>query len=241
MNIKIYNFEEVGSTNDVAKEQKYQHGDIICAERQISGRGQRGNKWLSPKGENITMSMVLEPTSVAVEKQFFISKVVTLALADAMRSYGIEVRIKWPNDIYVGDKKLMGILIENNLNNGVMSRSVPGIGINVNQTKFDPTLPNPTSMRVVTGREFLTEEVVACVAGCIAERYAQLERGEYETIMAEYHKLLYRLDEPHRFRYPQGAEFTATIRGALPTGDLVLEHEGGECRTYLFKEVEYII
>ena len=110
----IYRIDETTSTNDEARDAKYRHGDIVWAERQTAGRGQRGHTWTSPEGENLTFSMVLEPRFLPVGEQFLLSEAVTLALTDTFAAYGIDTRIKWTNDIYVGDRKLVGILIEHN-------------------------------------------------------------------------------------------------------------------------------
>ena len=156
----IYRIDETTSTNDEARDAKYRHGDIVWAERQTAGRGQRGHTWTSPEGENLTFSMVLEPRFLPVGEQFLLSEAVTLALTDTFAAYGIDTRIKWTNDIYVGDRKLVGILIEHNHAGASLSRTIAGIGINVNQTEFDPALPNPVSMAMVAGRTFDRGEVL---------------------------------------------------------------------------------
>ena len=140
------------STNDEARDPRYSHGDMIRTEFQTAGRGQRGHVWTSPRGENLIVSIVWEPVFLPASQQFLISEAVSLALVDTMALYGIEASIKWTNDIYVGDRKLVGTLIENNLSGGNIARSIPGIGINVNQTEFDPSLPNPCSMRQILSR-----------------------------------------------------------------------------------------
>ena len=156
-----YHFlEETTSTNDEARDAKYRHGDIVWAERQTAGRGQRGHKWSSAEGLNLTFSLVLEPRFLPVGEQFLLSEAVTLALTDTFAAYGIDTRIKWTNDIYAGDKKLVGILIEHSYSGQTLARTIVGIGINVNQTEFDPALPNPVSMAMVAGRTFDRGEVL---------------------------------------------------------------------------------
>lgn len=150
----IYRIAETTSTNDDAKRPEYRHGDIVWAERQTAGRGQRGHSWTSPEGENLTFTLVLEPVFLPVGEQFLLSEAVTLALTDTFAAFGIDARIKWTNDIYVGDKKLVGILIEHSYSGPTLARTIAGIGINVNQRAFDPALPNPVSMAVASGRTF---------------------------------------------------------------------------------------
>ena len=105
----IYHFDQLTSTNNEATSSAYAEGDVVWADEQSAGRGQRGHKWESRKGENITFSVVLEPKFLPAIKQFLISEVVALAMVDALQYYGIGAKIKWTNDIYVGDKKLAGI------------------------------------------------------------------------------------------------------------------------------------
>ena len=146
--------EQTDSTNNRAAESRYGAGDVVIAERQEAGRGQRGNSWSSTPGENLTFSVVLRPDFLPAERQFRISKAVALAVADTIAEAGLRPAIKWPNDIYIGDRKVTGILIENDLMGPYLSRSVIGIGLNVNQTRFDPALPNPTSLAAEAGHPF---------------------------------------------------------------------------------------
>ena len=142
----IYRIAETTSTNDDAKRPEYRHGDIVWAERQTAGRGQRGHSWTSPEGENLTFTLVLEPVFLPVGEQFLLSEAVTLALTDTFAAFGIDARIKWTNDIYVGDKKLVGILIEHSYSGPTLARTIAGIGINVNQRAFDPARCSNPSM-----------------------------------------------------------------------------------------------
>lgn len=149
----IYRLASTTSTNDEARDIRYRHGDVVWAERQTAGRGQRGHAWHSPEGENLTFSIVLEPCFLPVGEQFMLSEAISLALVDTFADYGIDTRIKWTNDIYAGDRKIVGMLIENNCSGPLLVRSIAGIGINVNQTVFDPALPNPVSMAQLADRK----------------------------------------------------------------------------------------
>ena len=171
----IHRIEETTSTNDDARDAKYRHGDIVWAERQTAGRGQRGHKWSSAEGLNLTFSLVLEPRFLPAGEQFLLNEAVALALTDTFAQFGIAARIKWTNDIYAGDKKLVGILIEHSYSGQTLARTIVGIGINVNQTEFDPALPNPVSMAMVAGRTFDRGEVLEAFRRQIGIRYAQLE------------------------------------------------------------------
>lgn len=237
----IYRIPETTSTNDDARDPKYRHGDIVWAERQTAGRGQRGHTWTSAEGENLTFSLVLEPRFLPVGEQFLLSEAVALALTDTFAQFGIATRIKWTNDIYAGDRKLVGILIEHSYSGPTLTRTVVGIGINVNQTEFDPALPNPVSMAAATGRTFDRGEVLEAFCKRIEARYAQLERGDTETLQRDYRERMYGLGERRTFRYPDGTPVEAVIEGVRPSGELLLRHDDGTLREYLFKEINFVL
>ena len=243
----IYHFPITASTNDDARDEKYHEGDVVWADFQTAGRGQRGHEWHSRKGENLTFSVVLEPTFVPIAEQFSVSEVVALSLVEMLSEYGIEARIKWTNDIYVGDKKLVGILIEHSLAATTLRRTIVGVGINVNQTEFDASLPNPVSMAQLLGRELNAEEVLQCFLKHLQENYEALRemqnaKCKMQNLLHErYNGLLYRLNEWHTYALPSGEKFRAKIVGTAPNGALRLEDEEGKTKDYLFKEVEFII
>ncbi len=233
--------EEVSSTNDVTRDPAYGHGDVVLAESQTRGRGQRGNHWESAPGENLTFSVVLQPDFLPAARQFLLSEAVALAVTDMLVAYGLEARIKWPNDIYVGDRKLTGILIENDLRGGVLVRSIAGIGIDVNQKRFGDWIPNPSSMALLAGREFDRGEVFARFYDALNVRFAALREGNEQQIVRDYHERLYLRDTPHAFRLPDGTVSTGIIRRVEPSGELKVEHPDGIIRAYLFKEIEFLL
>lgn len=236
----IYHFPITASTNDDARDENYREGDVVWADFQTAGRGQRGHEWHSRKGENLTFSVVLEPTFVPIAEQFSVSEVVALSLVDMLADYGIEARIKWTNDIYVGDKKLVGILIEHSLATATLRRTIVGVGINVNQTEFDASLPNPVSMAQLLGRELDAEEVLQCFLNHLQRNYEAL-REMQNALHERYNSLLYRLNEYHTYALPNGEKFQAKILGTASSGALRLEDEQGKAKDYLFKEVEFVI
>lgn len=237
----IYHFDTTASTNDDARDERYHEGDVVWADFQTAGRGQRGHEWHSRKGENLTFSVVLEPTFVPVAEQFSVSEVVALSLVDMLSDYGIEARIKWTNDIYVGDKKLVGILIEHSLAATTLRKTIVGVGINVNQTEFDASLPNPVSMAQLLEKELNAEEVLHCFLSHIQRNYELLRGGKKVELHDRYNSLLYRLNEYHTYALPSGERFSAKILGTASNGALRLEDAEGNTKDYLFKEVEFII
>ncbi len=232
--MNLYIYEQTTSTNDLGKSPSFVEGDLIWAHSQSAGRGQRGNKWVTDE-QNLTFSIILEPTGLAAADQFLIAQVTALALVKTLVSYGIEARIKWTNDIYIGDKKVAGVLIENSLSNGVVSRSIIGIGLNVNQLEFDSSLPNPTSMSLHTNQRYDREQVLRRVHSYLFEIINSAD------IAKEYNSLLYRLDERHTYRLADGTLINATLIGVAPRGELQLRHDSGEVVGYLFKEITFVI
>ena len=248
MEFRIIPFEELTSTNDVAMASPdlYGHGSILTARRQTAGRGQRGNRWLSNPGENLMFSLVLEPEHILVEHQFRISEMAAIAAADAVRTVtggAVACAVKWPNDLYVGDCKIGGILIEHTLHSEWLSRSVIGIGINVRQREFDPALPNPTSVANELPPQTLVpapEEVLAAFGEAFSTRYTQDEVLLHADFMAR----LWRGDPARSYSYRDtvsGEIFNASIKGVdRHTGELTLLLADGGERRYWFKEVEAI-
>jgi len=237
----IYRIDKTTSTNDDARDSRYVHGDAIWAEEQTAGRGQRGHKWESRTGDNLLFSVVLTPDFLPADEQFLLSEVVALALTNTFADYGIATRIKWTNDIYAGDRKLVGILIEHILAGERFDRTIVGIGINVNQAEFEQSLPNPVSMRQLTGREYVREEVLDRFMSHLDTLYGELRSGGKERIGRLYRLNMYHLDEQHTYALPSGERFRATIRGVRPSGHLLLEHADGTMHCYAFKEVEFVL
>lgn len=234
--MKILNFEELTSTNDEAMHGEYAHNTIITARRQTAGRGQRGNSWQSVPGENLTFSLVLEPHHIPVVEQYRLSMMAALAASDAVRSIGVECNIKWSNDLYVGDCKIGGILIEHSVMGEMLTRTVIGIGINVRQREFPTTLPNPTSI-IKHGVDTTPEALLALFIEFFAERYTQ----PTEHLHVDYMARLWRHDVSAMYTDSDG-RFSARIKEVDPlTGMLTLRTEQGDERQYWFKEVEFLL
>ncbi|MDY3978478.1 MAG: biotin--[acetyl-CoA-carboxylase] ligase [Tidjanibacter sp.] len=237
--MNIIHFDTLPSTNTEAKDARYVGGDVIVADSQTLGRGQRGHTWSSRAGENLTASFVVIPSQLSVDCQFLLSQTAALAVVDTLRGYGIESRVKWTNDIYCGDKKICGILIENTLSGNKVSRSIIGIGVNINQCDFDPDLPNPTSMRLQDGCQRNVGEVLTALCDAVEQRLA-MAAAEPERLSADYNSLLYRRGENYRYRLPEGGYLDGEICSVGSDGRLVLDTEAGR-RSFAFKEIEFII
>lgn len=249
MDFRIIPFDEVPSTNDEAMRDAplYRQGSVLVARRQTAGRGQRGNRWESAPGENLTFSLVIEPRHILVEHQFRISESAAMAASDAVREATggqVECVVKWPNDLYVGNRKIGGILIEHSLQSEYLSRSVIGIGINVRQRVFDPSLPNPTSIaaELPSGHAAgvpAPESVLKAFCKAFSRRYGQ----DGAALHADFMGRLWRGDgKTYPYRDAASHEpFEASIAAIdRHTGELTLRLATGEERRYWFKEVEPI-
>lgn len=233
-------YKTLPSTNTEVKKPGYRHGDAVIAKEQTAGRGQRGNRWSSNPGDNLTFSLVWEPTFMEAKRQFLLSEAVALALTDTLAKYDIKSKIKWTNDIYVGRKKICGILIEHDLGTeGHLARTIVGIGLNINQKEFEEWVPNPTSMTLLKGEKYDVGEVFQSLYDALEERYNQLQSNP-ETIEREYDALLFRKGELATYALPNGKRFEGVIKGVKPSGELLVESQEMVV-PYLFKEIEFVI
>ena len=173
--------DRVKSTNDEARRHisEIDNLSVLSALEQTDGRGQHGNKWSSQPGENLTFSIVIKDFRIKSNEQSAISQVTALSLTDFLESHEISAKIKWPNDIYVGDEKICGILIENALKGQEIDWSIIGIGLNVNQTEFPKDLPNPTSMKLCTGNSnpYNTRTILEEFTGIFTGYYREYLNG----------------------------------------------------------------
>lgn len=151
-NVSIKWYRTLDSTNSQARREAGESGEgcVWIADFQTAGRGQRGNSWESRKGENLTFSILFKPEFLPPHKQFLISQVCAVGTYRYLTEKGMPARIKWPNDIYIGNKKICGMLIENSISGDKLSVSIAGIGLNLNQTHFASDAPNPTSLLMET-------------------------------------------------------------------------------------------
>ena len=212
----------------------------VIAERQTAGKGQRGNSWESEDCRNITFSFVLYPTFIEARRQFILSQIVSLSIKEELDEWTKGISIKWPNDIYWKDKKICGMLIENDLMGRNISQSISGIGINVNQEVFHSTAPNPVSLRQITGKQYDIFEILKNIMLRIQSDYELLRNGDTELIAHRYEKALFRKEGMHRYKDADG-EFFARIICVEPEGKLILEDDAQKKRGYMFKEVEYLL
>ena len=241
---RILRVVETTSTNSLLREliikESLPEGSVVVADFQTAGRGQIGNVWESEAGKNLMFSTVLYPTCIPANRQFLISQIAALSVKETLDLYTDHVTVKWPNDIYWKEKKICGMLIENDLMGRNISQSIAGIGININQEMFHCSAPNPVSLRQITGKKYDLFEILKNIMLRIQSYYSLLKKGDTTSIACQYEKSLFRREGMHQYKDANG-EFLARIVCVEPEGRLILEDEKLTKRGYMFKEVEYLL
>ncbi|MDR2413914.1 MAG: biotin--[acetyl-CoA-carboxylase] ligase [Odoribacteraceae bacterium] len=233
---EIWEYPELSSTNDEAARRAGELPDrgVVVARRQTGGRGQGGNQWESEAGKNITMTIAFRPRQLPARDQFAISMAVALGTRDLVARYASGCSVKWPNDVYVDDRKIAGILIEHVVTGEALTLSLCGVGLNVNQTRFTSDAPNPVSLSLILGRELPTREVMEGLLDAIDRRYRLI--NDPSTLRRDYLASLYRGTGTSEWEDDKG-RFMAIVEGVNGYGQLLLRDEEGRTRVYNFKEV----
>lgn len=248
--MKIHRLASVPSTNrycealDLAEVE-----DFTCywALSQTAGIGQRGNHWEAEPGKNLIFSLVLHPTFLPADRQFKLTEALSLALCDCLKDTK-DLKVKWPNDIYVGKRKICGTLVSTRLQGAQIASAICGIGLNVNQTVFPDWVPNPTSMALLTGEEYDLEPLLKKLLACIEKRYNDLKNGIDPE--PEYLTRLFNLGISARYKYmerrlPAGIDneedLTATLTGIDPHGRLLLTTADGRHLSCGMKEITFLV
>ena len=239
---ELHSFSSLSSTNtyttELLSKSNPPEGTVILTYNQTAGRGQIGSKWESAPDKNVSMSVILHPKFLAAREQFNLNATVSLAIFDVVSQYVDNVKVKWPNDIYIGKKKVAGILIQNTLTGKNIQSAVVGIGLNVNQTAFTSDAPNPTSLKMETGEEIDLDTMVQEIATALEKRYLQLKSGKAKDIRRAYIMHLYRFGKPFTFQRQDETYFTGIITGISNLGKLVIDTETGE-EEFGLKEVRF--
>ncbi|MES2446898.1 MAG: biotin--[acetyl-CoA-carboxylase] ligase [Bacteroidota bacterium] len=235
----------VDSTNNflkslLSKSEPLPEGTVIMADEQFAGRGQQGNVWHTEPGKNLTFSILLKPSFLPLTKQFLLNMAISVAINKALLKYlGNNVQIKWPNDIYYGDQKIGGMLIENTIVGSAIKSSVIGVGLNVNQEYFPAHLVNSaTSLYQILQENVNLQLTLAEICSHIEVVYLQLKAGRDTVIKEEYVNNLYKINKRASYRQ-NGEVFEGMITGITDQGLLKIEKEG-KLIEFNFKEIEFI-
>ena len=234
-NLKVIHLAETGSTNRWLREHPEDGDVVVWTDYQSAGRGCGTNTWESERGQNLLYSQMIHPGRVAASRQFLISMVTANSISRVVARYVENVSVKWPNDIYVGDRKICGILIENTLQGSHIKDSIIGVGLNVNQLRFVSDAPNPVSLANLTARTFDREALLGELMEAFRDEWAD-EEGVRRRYLAQ----LYRRKGFFRYRDASG-EFVAELVTVEDDGHLMLRSADGHTRRYAFKEVQFII
>jgi BirA family transcriptional regulator, biotin operon repressor / biotin---[acetyl-CoA-carboxylase] ligase len=250
----LHRFDELPSTNDYALDlvakssnslaQWPAEGAVVWADKQSAGRGQFGSQWLAEPGQNLTVSILLYPRWLPLARQFELSMAVALGLLDTVQALCPALKsgwhIKWPNDLYFQEKKVAGILIQNSVQGQGIQAAIVGIGLNVNQKTFDPTLPNPSSLYLSTGESFDLGHVLKWLCFYIEKRYLQLRAGKSDFIRENYTAQLFGLGKTLSFVLAAtGDVFEGSVHGVDDKGWLLVAR-GDKVQAFDLKEISIV-
>ena len=237
--------KEVDSTNNFLKQlasnsKPVIEGTVIMAENQTAGRGQQQNGWYAEAGKNLTFSLLLKPSFLPVTQQFDLVRAVSLGVFDALHPLlGDSLKIKWPNDIYYGNRKLGGMLIENMIQGGQIKNAIVGIGLNINQEKFPDNLPNATSVKQILQQDYDLKTLLSDICRHIEAYYLNLKAGKILFVRETYLTRLYWLNEQKEYKSKDG-QFAGTIKSVKDNGILVVENNKHEELEFSLKEIEFV-
>lgn len=241
--MNIIKLSAITSTNTYLKQlaaaQHLENFTIVTAEHQTQGRGQMGTEWQAEAGKNLTFSILIKDLLLEINAIFYLNAAVAVSIIEALEKYKIpSLSIKWPNDILAGNKKLGGILIENNIKSNGEIYSVVGIGININQTDFKG-LPKATSLAVVMDNDFDKDFIMKSIAEKMKRNVSRLLSRDMEPLWDKYLLKLYKKNTPMTFAR-DGQKFMGIITGVSKTGSLLVQHEDDSIKHYSVKELELL-
>ena len=239
----IIKLDATGSTNDflrdLLKETRLDDFTIVWSDFQHSGRGQRGRTWQSEKGKNLIISILKLHKGVAAKDQFSINRVVSLAVIQTLSDLNIpKLAIKWPNDILSGNRKLCGLLIENSIKGSKLSHSIIGLGLNVNQERFE-NLPKAASLLQISGETYDRDILLYQLLNNLKAEMAVSDHKGFMEQKERYTKLLFQSGKEVTFQHDD-ATFKAIVDGVTDTGELRLLLENGKTKSYAKGEIRWL-
>lgn len=235
--------DQVPSTNDYLKNllsniTPSPEGTAIMALEQTAGKGQRGSVWLSEARKNLTFSFLLYPTQLSPMQSFELNMLISIGIFNWVSKHSQQVKIKWPNDIYINNKKIGGVLIENQLSHKAIKSSVVGIGINLNQASFPAEIQErASSLLLACGQSFDIKQTCLDLLHSIMETYSSLNALPTAILLEKYNDLLYQKDIAAPYEI-HGQLQECTLRGVDAHGHLLLETNSG-LQSFDLKEVRF--
>lgn len=237
--------KEVDSTNNYLKQlasnsKPLPEGTVIMAENQYAGRGQQQNGWFADPGKNLTFSVLFKPAFLKITDQFDLTRAISLGVFDAFEPLlGPRLKIKWPNDIYYGENKLGGILIENMIQGGQIKNAIAGIGLNINQEDFPDWAPNAISLKQILHTDYDLKVLLSEICRHVESWYLKLKAGKISDVRDSYLSRLYWLNEQRNFKAKDNI-FAGTIKDVCYNGLLVIENNKREQLEFSLKEIEFM-
>jgi BirA family biotin operon repressor/biotin-[acetyl-CoA-carboxylase] ligase len=219
-------------------------GTIVFTDNQTHGKGQRGALWTSKIGQNITISVILKPQFLGLDKAFYLSKISALAiydvLTDILPNSQYDIKIKWPNDILVNSKKIAGVLIENNFTTQAIPFSVIGVGLNVNQDEFGDFERTATSIKLILDKDFDRKKVMELFCQKLEKWYLKLKEQKFELIDETYLKYLYGIHQDLLFENLDKTVFEGEIIGVNKDGKLRIKLLNFQVNEFDVKEIKFL-
>ena len=250
--MKITHFKTLESTNQYLQNLLNEGIDIVdnivVTDFQTSGKGQGKNVWESEDGKNLLFSIALDMSFLKAENQFILTQIVSVTIINVLKKHLPEesLFIKWPNDIYFNDKKIAGILIKNEIKGMMMGTSIIGIGLNVNQTSFDENLPNPISMKMITGNDYDLDELLSAISYQLSANSQQpTANSQQPTAISQqlsansYIKHLYRYQQWAFYKH-EGSVKEMMITGYDRFGRLILKEKNDHEVVCDLKEIAFV-
>ena len=240
----LLRLDEVNSTNqhalDLIREVGVPEGAVVIAESQLNGRGQRGNTWNSEPGKNLTASFIFKPLFLEADDYFYLTKITTLAITKILKEKLTErVSIKWPNDIYVEDKKIGGILIENQLKGSRIGVSVIGIGLNINQLDFGELSDKATSLKIESGTHHSIDYFLNDLCEGLEANYLRVKSNK-QLLDRAFESQLYGLNQWKTFLV-EGSPKELMVKGVSPHGRLEIIDRSNTPQKFDFRQVKFMI
>ncbi len=232
----------VDSTNSYLKKisdtQSFNVPVLLIADKQTAGRGQRENKWHSEFEKNLLLSLLIEE-KIPVEKSFYLSKITALAIYRLLKDEIENLYVKWTNDVYYGDKKIAGILIENSMKGENIIRSIIGVGVNLNETDFPSKLPNPISLKQITGKTYGVEDFGIKFYDEFRNLFSKFQQGFYQILDNDYNRALYKKGKWIKIRKNNLIEMVK-ILSVDSKGNLMVENQKGQVEHFAYGAIQFL-
>ena len=224
----------------MAKNSTLENFTVVVANEQTKGRGQQTNNWQSEPHKNLTISVFINDFDIEISNQKYLNFAISLAVFDMLKTLQIDtLSIKWPNDIMSANKKLCGILIENNIRNCKIHYSIVGIGLNINQEKFPDSLKNASSLKMLTGKEYNIDLLLSTFIEKLKQRIQVLSHKKYDLLETDYLNVLYKKNSPAMFKDSNAILFLGKIIGISANGNLQIELDDETIKEFGIKEVSF--